>query len=680
MSVRITIAVAGCMLVVAASSAAPAATYTWFNDSGGSFQTNANWHPNTGLPGASDTAQFGNPSGSYTVTFTGSVENTIAQFVRGWPTFSLMPGQVYTVSGTDGFVLGILSSATANLTISGGGTLSLSHSNSRTSGIGGNTGTTGNLVISGPGTTFTTNGNYCDIGIKGMGTLTVQDGASASIGPSFLGAASGGSGTITVTGTGSSLTMGAAAQIGGSGSGALSISSGATASIGANLLVSGSISAIGAINVNSGGTLALSGATIGNGSGTNGSLNVNSGGTLNSGGSLTIKQGGTATENGTWSQASGLVTVSGGTLNLAGGSLTAASAGTGITLTSGSVNVSGGDHSVLNLTRSGTGVLNLTGGSLTVSGVWDNGTSSQSINGSSPANSPQLILTGGSSTAGLAALAVGMTGPATVTVDSSSTLTTATGLAIGPQGTVNSNGLVVGDVSNGGVMSAGSAPGVLHTSGNYTQTAAGKLQLKLGGTTLGTQYDQLQVSGAATLGGALQVSLAGGFTPADADSYGVLNCGSVSGGFSMLQLPGLAAPMGWDISRLYTSGLLTATLYVPGDFDRDGQVTVGDISAMEGALADLNAYQETHGPAAGALTADQLRMIGDLNGDLLVTNADVQELINSLINNNVVIVSGGGSIEAVPEPTSLALLMLGSLIMLRWAGWSTKSALRPHVE
>jgi len=65
-------------LIVAAGSAAHAGTHTWFNDSGGSFQTNANWHPNTGFPGASDTALFGNPAAV-----------TRSRSPGAWPTASL---------------------------------------------------------------------------------------------------------------------------------------------------------------------------------------------------------------------------------------------------------------------------------------------------------------------------------------------------------------------------------------------------------------------------------------------------------------------------------------------------------------------------------------------------------------------------------------------------------------
>src|SRR5262249_42986587 len=162
-----------------------------------------NWSPNTGFPAAGDTAIFGNPTGSYTVTFAGGVTNTGARVTQGWPTFSLTFRQAYTVSGLNGFILGSVAGQTGKLTTYGGGTLSLTAGNSLPGGIGATTFATGNLFVSGAGTTFTTNGNYCDIGVSGTGTLTILDGASASLASSYVGSAAAGNGTITVTGTGS---------------------------------------------------------------------------------------------------------------------------------------------------------------------------------------------------------------------------------------------------------------------------------------------------------------------------------------------------------------------------------------------------------------------------------------------------------------------------------------------
>ena len=103
------------------------------------------------------------------------------------------------------------------------------------------------------------------------------------------------------------------------------------------------------------------------------------------------------------------------------------------------------------------------------------------------------------------------------------------------------------------------------------------------------------------------------------------------------------------------------SLLFPGDINRDGKVTVADISTLMSALSDLNAYR-----AAKNLTdPQQFLEVADVNGDGAVNNADLQALI-SLVANNAV--GGSGTLIAVPEPDSwiLASLALVAGLNARW--------------
>jgi hypothetical protein len=103
--------------------------------------------------------------------------------------------------------------------------------------------------------------------------------------------------------------------------------------------------------------------------------------------------------------------------------------------------------------------------------------------------------------------------------------------------------------------------------------------------------------------------------------------------------------LGAAVPATFTAG--TLTVVAPGDFDRNGQTNTADITEMLKALCDLPAYKTSRG-----LTEAGLLAIGDLNASGAVTNADIQSLLNLL--------SGGGSIQTVPEPSGILLAVMAS--------------------
>ena len=105
-------------------------------------------------------------------------------------------------------------------------------------------------------------------------------------------------------------------------------------------------------------------------------------------------------------------------------------------------------------------------------------------------------------------------------------------------GALTGTGTITGNVNNSaGTVLPGASPGILTINGNYVQGPSGVLGIDIGGTTAGTQYDQLIVSGNASLGGTLSASLIGGFVPPPGSTYTFIQAGGVSGTFSTINQP-----------------------------------------------------------------------------------------------------------------------------------------------
>jgi hypothetical protein len=107
-----------------------------------------------------------------------------------------------------------------------------------------------------------------------------------------------------------------------------------------------------------------------------------------------------------------------------------------------------------------------------------------------------------------------------------------------------------------------------------------------------------------------------------------------------------AGEYGYQSSDYVLAGSQSYVPVLPGDFNLDGHVNAADIPAMLVALTDLNSYESLHG-----LTHSALTMLGDLNGDQAVTNADIQPLLNLL--------AASGAAPSVPEPAGVLLAACG---------------------
>lgn len=139
---------------------------------------------------------------------------------------------------------------------------------------------------------------------------------------------------------------------------------------------------------------------------------------------------------------------------------------------------------------------------------------------------------------------------------------------LGGQGTLQHN-LTVG---KNNIVTPGVGPGILTIDGNYIQTVDGMLEIELGGTVRGTEYDAFIVTGAAGFGGTLNVDLIDGFNPANGDTFDILDWKTLTAAstFDKIDLPSLDPGLEWNTTELY----ITGSLSVIAGISNDGITTV----------------------------------------------------------------------------------------------------------
>lgn len=171
-------------------------------------------------------------------------------------------------------------------------------------------------------------------------------------------------------------------------------------------------------------------------------------------------------------------------------------------------------------------------------------------------------------------------------------------------GALMGGGTFAGNVLNsGGSVQPGASPGALTISGDYTQGAAASLDVELGGVVAGTEFDQLNVTGTASLAGTLNVSLIPPYAPLDGDAYQFLTFGSLANSPN----DAFTTVNGTDLGGGDSLALSTASTYM--------ELTASANNAPV-AVADSASVAEDSSVAIAVLSNDS-----DPNGDSLSITA-----------------------------------------------------------
>jgi fibronectin-binding autotransporter adhesin len=244
-----------------------------------------------------------------------------------------------------------------------------------------------------------------------------------------------------------------------------------------------------------------------------------------------------------------------------------------VTLTVGSNNNSptfsgiltnSGSGATLNLVKTGTGTQTLSG--------------TNTVNGFVSVDGGTLALSSAADLAASTAVTVNAGATLLATGRSDGTFKVAAGQVLSGDGTV------IGILTNEGVVAPGAPVGMLMQTGNFAQASSGTLRITIAGA---STHDQLRSSGAATLGGTLDVVL-DGYAPVANDAFNVVAFASRTGTFAMTNLPALSAGLGWVVQYLST-GVVAAVTGAPPVAGYDlwaGSITNGLTNYNESATLD----------------------------------------------------------------------------------------------
>jgi T5SS/PEP-CTERM-associated repeat protein len=209
----------------------------------------------------------------------------------------------------------------------------------------------------------------------------------------------------------------------------------------------------------------------------------------------------------------------------------------------------------------------------------------------------------------------------TLIVRNGGEVTSTDSVAVLGKGVLAGNGMVAANVASSATVDPGYVdevttdivPGTLQIQGNYRQVT-GKLKIDLANAA----SDKLAATGNIELipfftDTVLEVSLVDGFQPAASREFDILDWGgSLTGTFTDMQLPALAAGLSWDTSRLYTMGVISVSGgSVPGDFNDDGVTNTADYVVWRrsgGSPEQYDLWRQNYGAnsGAGARTTDSL--------------------------------------------------------------------------
>jgi hypothetical protein len=210
------------------------------------------------------------------------------------------------------------------------------------------------------------------------------------------------------------------------------------------------------------------------------------------------------------------------------------------------------------------------------------------------------------------------------TMTSAGQLSCSNGIGLANGGRIQGEGTLVGDVTAAGVLDPQRSPtpgGDMDINGDLLMNASGIYDMEIGGTPASDMHDRLNVSGTATFGGTLRVTIPNGYVPKVGEQFIAINATMGRIGEFDAIIPPNPIPCN-DVTFVLVYSSTAAIVLIRPPL---GCTALGDLNSDGGCNgADMQEFVDS-------MIFGPYNHCSDMNGDCVNDPLDIPNFVNCLL-------------------------------------------------